>query len=993
MKTLQYLTLSFLAFLAFSFTKAQVAVDFSYTFVTDSCTMQGFFFNDSTQNIPPGATFLWDMGDGTTYTQANPFHFYNSTVSAVYTPSLTYFMNGNVIGQAIDQVVVTSSYNQVEFTYSGGGGCNFPQAYTFVGTQNTSNGVISSWQWAVNGQLIGATGQTITYSFANAGTYQVTLYGSSPSGCVSTWTETIVVGGNNLGVGASYQTISEDCVGAIVDLYSTVSGGVAPYTYQWSWYDLGNSNAQNPTQATIITSIDPNVYLTVTDANGCSGTATVVVQSNTLLNTSTSATPSSSCGTNCDGAISISATGTSGPYIFISNNQTQTGFQGTFTNLCSGVYDIEIIDQNGCSEVVTEFVEQDSLNGMIVDAIINPGSSSCNAATVCDASVDVVVTNGTAPYTYSIDQGLTFQASNTFTGLCAGTYIVSVQDANGCLTDYVFSIFSNALGAQSFEYYEQCDSLNGPIGNGSYIQINAFGGTAPYSYTWSDGSTGSFLQDPAPGTHTVIVTDANGCTYSESFTVPANQCYTISGNVYVDVNGNCIFDSTDYPIHSFVDLTTTAGGPWLWIYDYSDANGFYEITAPAGTYFFDVNGYQVNNMTPLCPNANFSVTVGPNNTNVTVDFFLTPPPPTQDLSINIWTPYTFTPGYPTFTTVSYCNDGTIPMSGNVVVQYDPALVWYQSGTTPSGIAISNNDVPTSHDAINHTLTYDFTNLLPGQCVYLDVDFETPINTGLLPGDPIFIDAVVNPIPGDVTPSNNTAYLAKQITSSWDPNDKAVSPDGDITVDDNDHAYYIRFQNEGNGNAINVVVKDELDTNLDLHSLRNVSSSHDYILTVENNNTLVFTYNNIQLVPKSVDDLASQGFVAFTLSQDGELPVGTIINNTAAIYFDFNPPIITNTVENEIVEKVTGITDLEVQNALSVYPNPSKGVYQVNLGNEMEATSIRVYDLMGSTILEITEINSAQAIVNLANSANGIYFLELTTSEGTKAVQKLVKESK
>jgi len=67
----------------------------------------------------------------------------------------------------------------------------------------------------------------------------------------------------------------------------------------------------------------------------------------------------------------------------------------------------------------------------------------------------------------------------------------------------------------------------------------------------------------------------------------------------------------------------------------------------------------------------------------------------------------------------------------------------------------------------------------------------------LPSDPILIDAIVNPIPGDVTPANNVTYLSKVVTYSWDPNDKAISPDGDITIDQNDHAYYIRFQNEKN----------------------------------------------------------------------------------------------------------------------------------------------------------------------------------------------------
>ncbi len=995
MKRIKYLTLTLFAILALGFTNAQINVDFSSTLALDSCSQQEWQFYDSTTNVPPGATLLWSFGDGTTSTLANPNHFYNITTQQTFSTTLTYYLNGNVIGSHSEPLTLSSSFNQVEFNYAAPINCGFPQTYDFIGFELNPNSPIVNWQWFIDGQLIQTSGNVFSQTFTSAGTHQVVVEGYTQNGCYSSWMDIVNVGagGNGLTVAASYQTITEDCIGAVVDLYSSVSGGVAPYTFQWSWYDIGSSTLANPQQVQIMTSVDPNVYLTVTDANGCTGTATVVVQNGSFITANTNSQPTSACGAGCDGSIDVVATGTAGPYTFEANNQVQTGNQAVFNNLCAGIYDVIITDQNGCSEVIVEQVMQDSLSSIIVDAIINPGSSACNTATVCDASVDIVVTGGVAPFLYSFDQGTTYQGSNQIFGLCAGTYDVLVEDANGCAVFYNFTINTGAtLSAQSYEYYDNCDSTGNPSGNGSLISVNAFGGTAPYTYAWSDGSTTNNIQNPTPGVYTVIITDANGCTYSETFNVPSNNCYTISGNVYVDVNGNCVFDSTDYAVSCFVDLTATAGGPWLWIYDYTDANGYYEISAAAGTYFFDVNGTQVNNLTPLCPNTNYSVTLDSANNNVTVDFFLTPPPPTQDLSINMWTPYTFTPGFPTFTTVQYCNDGTIPMSGNVVVQYDPSLVWYQSGTTPSGHVINNNDVPSTHDAVNQILTYDFVGLLPGQCVYLDVDYETPIGTGLLPGDPIYIDAVVNPIAGDVTPTNNTTYLPSLITSSWDPNDKAVSPDGDITVDDNDHAYYIRFQNEGNGNANTVVVKDELDANLDLHSLRNVYASHDYILTVENNNTLVFTFNNIQLPPKSVNELASQGFVAFTLTQDGDLPVGTIINNTADIYFDFNPAIVTNTVENEIVEKVTGITTADVQNALSVFPNPSTGVYQVQLNNAMEATSMKVYDLVGNTILEITEINSAKAVVDLGNSANGVYFLEINTANG-KAVQKLIKESK
>lgn len=987
MKTIKHILILSIALCTFSMAKAQVTAAFTYN-LYDSCTVwQANFFDQSGTTPNMNASYTWNFGDGTTSTLQNPSHNYSSTGS--YQVFHTVMFNGGTYTQ-LEIIQFTTSTEPIQYTYTGPTSCNSPQVYAFSSFPTNPNAQITSWSWLIDNQFAGS-GPNLTYTFSNSGVYQVVVSALNASGCQSFYQESIFVGGSNLQVNATSQVLNNNCQGTYVNLYSSVFWGTAPYSYQWNWYDLGFSNAQNPQQVFLLTSVDEYAYLTVTDANGCSSSTSVFVpHQGGFISTGSTVTPTSGCGAACDGSISAVATGSIGPYIFTLNGTVQTGFQAVFNNLCIGTYSIIVEDNTGCTDVITAVVTQDSLSSILVDGIVFNGSA-CSPLTVCSGSIAVVASGGVAPYQYTIDFGATYQSSDSFGSLCPGTYVATVQDANGCLGEYSFVIYgTQSLGIQSSTYYASCDSNSG--GQNSFISIYAYGGAAPYTYSWSNGATTSNLQNPSVGANTVIVTDANACTFSETFIVPSNQCYTISGSVYVDINGNCIFDSADYPISCFVDLTATAGGPWLWIYDYTNANGAYSINAPAGTYYFDINGSYVSNYTLTCPSAGFSVAVGPNNPTAVVDFFLTPPPPSQDLSIIMYTPYTFTPGYPTYTTVQYCNDGTITMSGNVVVEYDADLVWYQSGVTPSGYAITNNDVPSNHDAVNHILTYDFVNLQPGQCRYLDVDYETPIGTGLIPGNPILIDATVNPIPGDLTPSNNVTYLARQITSSWDPNDKAVSPEGDMTVDDNDHAYFIRFQNEGNGNANTVVVKDELDANLAIHSLRAVYASHDYIMTVENNNTLVFTFNNIQLVPLSVDASLSQGFVGFTLSQDGDLPVGTSIQNTAEIFFDFNPPIVTNTVENEIVEKTTGITNSFVERSLSVYPNPSKGIYQVLLGNNLEATSLKVYDLIGNIILMNDNINSNQAMINLENSTNGIYFLEVSTKNG-KAVQKLVKEAK
>ncbi|MEZ4979341.1 MAG: T9SS type A sorting domain-containing protein [Chitinophagales bacterium] len=984
MKTIKFILFLSISFLVLPKAHAQFTANFGVDLLVDNCTAWEYQFTDSSTTSPTfGASYYWDFGDNTTSTLQNPTHWYY--LPGTYTIIHVVSANGVSITSTQD-LIVTSNANQVSFTYNSQGSCNGPQILNLFGAQGNPNNPIVTWAWYIDGVFAGNS-QFVTGYQLSAGPHVIQVEGTTNLGCTSEDVQTINLNGGGLNVAASYQTLNASCNGALVDLYSTVSGGTAPYTFSWSWYDFGNSTVANPQQVFVLTNIDPTVYLTVTDANGCTGSAQVSVVNNTNPITAfATANAVSACSSTCDGSITAVATGTAGPYTFIVSpgNLTQTGYQTVFSNLCSGVYTIQVYDQNQCSSTITAVVEQDSTNGLIVDAIVEYGFT-CQSNNLCLGTAQTVVSGGVAPYSYSLDNGLSFQTSPNFDSLCVGTYQILVEDANGCSGYYSFVIQAGQpLGIQANEYYANCSS-NNPAGNNSFIQVYPYGGSAPYSFLWSDGSTSSNIQNPSPGVYTLILSDANGCTFSQSFTVPSNDCYTISGNVYVDVNGNCIYDSTDYPLSAFVDLTATAGGPWLWIYDYTDANGAYSISAPAGTYFFDINGYNANGLSVLCPNANYSVTLDSTNQNVSVDFFLSPPAPVQDLSISIGhitnvAPSTI-PGHNRWSYIYICNDGTVPMSGYAEWHYSAELTY-------AGPPSWSNIYPDVIDQTNHILRFNFSNLQPGTCQQIRINFDVP-NT-LAIGTPIIDEAFIFPLAGDVTPNNNSAYTYELSQGSWDPNDKAVYPNGDITVDDNDHSYHIRFQNEGNANATRVIVRDELDSNLDIHTLRNIQASHDFIMTIENNNELVFTFNNIQLPPKDVDEAASQGYVAFAISQNGELPVGTSIENTAAIYFDFNEAVITNTVVNTIVEKTTGIKDANLDNLLSVYPNPSKGSFQVNLDAGEIAKNVKVLDVLGNVVLVLESSNSNNFLLNLEHSVAGVYFLEVETSQGI-AIQKLIKQ--
>jgi uncharacterized repeat protein (TIGR01451 family) len=141
--------------------------------------------------------------------------------------------------------------------------------------------------------------------------------------------------------------------------------------------------------------------------------------------------------------------------------------------------------------------------------------------------------------------------------------------------------------------------------------------------------------------------------------------------------------------------------------------------------------------------------------------------------------------------------------------------------------------------------------------------------------------------------------------SYDPNDKWVSPEGlgnqNYTPPNTELTYTINFQNTGNDTAFNVVITDSLDVNLDWNTFEVISSTHEVYAQMDANGLVTFTFQNILLPDSNVDEPGSHGTVAYQIMTDSLLPDPTEINNTAYIYFDWNPPVITNTTTNTITE--------------------------------------------------------------------------------------------
>lgn len=225
------------------------------------------------------------------------------------------------------------------------------------------------------------------------------------------------------------------------------------------------------------------------------------------------------------------------------------------------------------------------------------------------------------------------------------------------------------------------------------------------------------------------------------------------------------------------------------------------------------------------------------------------------------------------------------------------------------------------------------------------------------------------------------------TGSYDPNDKVAHPEGyaveNFIEPNTDLTYRIRFQNTGTDTAFTVIIRDTLSPWLDPLSVRPQSASHPYTWDyAADGSVLKFTFNDILLPDSFVNEPASNGFVEFRISQKPDVPLGTVIRNDAAIYFDFNPPVITNEVFHTLGREFITVSvesPLPGMPPLTVFPNPFRGAAIFRFHTDVHG-QIMLFNLQGQVIRQ--EIISGPEFVFQRNGlAAGLYFFEVWDHSG------------
>jgi uncharacterized repeat protein (TIGR01451 family) len=288
-------------------------------------------------------------------------------------------------------------------------------------------------------------------------------------------------------------------------------------------------------------------------------------------------------------------------------------------------------------------------------------------------------------------------------------------------------------------------------------------------------------------------------------------------------------------------------------------------------------------------------------------------------------------------------------------------------------------------------TYDFTALAPYESRSMIVTLAVPAMPAVYLGQLLTNSVSITPPTGDVVASNNANSTTQAVTGSYDPNDKVESHGEQIlfsSFTSNDYLEYtIRFENNGTAGALNITVNDLLDSKLDETSIVMLAASHTYSLDRLGNN-LTWKFNNIQLPVSIPNTDIGKGFVKFKIKPKPGYAVGDIIPNTAQIYFDTNPAIVTNTFNTKFVTTLGN--DLFTESSILLFPNPTTNLVQVTITNSPETIdNITIYDVLGKNVMTITAIASNQKTIDASTLAKGIYLVEITTEHHFKQIKKLI----
>jgi PKD repeat protein len=785
----------------------------------------------------------------------------------------------------------------------------------------------------------------------SAGTYSLTV--TDANSCTATFSGTI---NQPSAISLTPSSANTSCSQSTGSATVNATGGTSPYSYLWS----------NSATTSSVSNLSAGTYtVTVTDNKNCTATTTAIVNSSGTLSANIAGT-NISCFGSLTGSASVNIVSGTPP---ITYNWSNGSSAASISNVAAGTYTVTVTDGNGCSSILTKSITQPTQ----LSATATPTNANCGSAS---GSVAATVTGGTTGYTYAWSNGAN---TATISNVVAGTYTLTVTDNNSC-TATASATISNvgSLPVTSSSTNVTCNGSN----NGTAV-VSVTGGTAPFTYQWSNGGNiGSITGLPA-GTYTVTVTDAGGCTATASRTITQptvinvsvtstnTLCGTSNGSVSASVSGG----GTSYSYVWSTGATTAsvsnlgAGSYAVTITDNNSCtatgsgivnasgnlsvnvlsinvscnggnNGSATVNVVSGNppYSFNwSNGAQGSQQNTLAA-GNYLITITDNSSCQQIESIVITEPSPLTATINTTNvacgatntgtaSAAVSGGTPTYNYLWSTGATATSISGLVAGNYSVVISDANHCSATSSFSITQQSAP--------SLALSATNLL------CNGDFSGVAVAAVTGGTPNF-------------------------TYNWS-NGASTSSISGIAAG----SYTLTVTDANNCSATSSVVLTEPSALVFATSTTNANEG-------QNNGSV--TVSNIM-----------GGTSPYTLQWSNGETTNTASNLAPGLYsvtaFDANGCEKTAfVVVNEI--PATGIETVPSNTIrFSVYPNPATEELIVFTSEWIEGMQLSVKNMLGQTILQQT-MNEQQVKIKVSNLAEGVYYVELQ-NKNSKAVKQLL----
>jgi hypothetical protein len=651
----------------------------------------------------------------------------------------------------------------------------------------------------------------------------------------------------------------------------SVAGGSGSYTYLWS-----NGQATED-----INDLQAGVYtVMVTDGDGSTAQASYEITQPAELTAIAMGTSNS-----CTNSATVVANGGTGSYTYLWSNGATTQ---SITSIPAGTYAVTITDANGCMTTASCSVT--------ANQAFNPSASvvdvSCYGGS--NGSITVTNANGTAPFQYSINGGLSYQSNNTFSGLTAGTYTITVVDANGC-TGFVTKtiiqpspLIVNINNVQSSCYGSSTGSIN----------LSVSGGSPSYSYLWSGpnsyASTQLNISNLATGSYMLTLNDNKGCTSIKNVFVPSYNQVIINSIV---TNIACKGELT-----GAIDITVSGGSGSGFNYLWTGPPGYSSITE-------DLNNLGTGNY-------NLSVTDPASGCIVTSSYVITQPATAVSLST-------------TKTNATGCNSlGSITATG--------------SGGTPGYTYKLNNESYQSSGL--------FTGLYAGTYTVWVKDANGCTKSSTVS---------ITDNGSDEFESNNSKNQAKTI-SVGATNRARLALSTDI-------ADWFKFTTTSAGSYTLTLTHPTLGFTFDMYT--SVNNTPGLIPT-----TTTATAKTYTVAANTTYYISVTGGLSYVCYQFSVAPSSFLTKSAGSI------------IQQEELKSAKKIDIFNV----SAYPNPSGNYFTLRIETSSdEKIDLRVLDVTGRLIEEKKNVSASDILKLGERYINGVYVVEVTQAN-KRSTLKLIK---